>query len=58
MKKLKLVCLLSLLLPAIILAQSGIIQDGEYNYLRAQHGEKWDQQDKVVDAQLAEIKKK
>lgn len=57
MKKLKLVCFLSLLLPAIMIAQSRIIQDGEYNYLRAQHGEKWDQQDKVVDAQLAEIRK-
>jgi arylsulfatase len=38
-------------------AQSGpIIQDGEYNFLRAQFGEKWDAQDVGLDARLAGIR--
>ena len=40
------------------LADNRIVHDGEYNFLRAQHGEKWDQEDKEIDARLAEIREK
>lgn len=47
------------LLSAIsIQAQQKIIHDGEFEYLRTQHGEKWDKQDKAINKKLAEIKKK
>jgi len=35
-----------------------IVHDGEYEFLRAQHGEKWDAEDKEIDAKLAEIREK
>ena len=35
-------------------AQSPIVHDGEYNFLRAEHGEKWDQEDKLIDKKLAD----
>jgi arylsulfatase len=35
-----------------------IVHDGEYNFLKAQHGEKWAKEDKEIDAKLAEIRKK
>jgi arylsulfatase A-like enzyme len=35
-----------------------IIHDGEFDYLKAQHGEEWAKQDKDIDAKLAEIRKK
>jgi len=45
--------------PALnVVAAEEIIHDGEFNYLMAQHGEKWAKQDKVVDAKLADIRKK
>jgi arylsulfatase len=37
---------------------AGIIHDGEYNYLKAQHGEKWAAEDKEVDKILADIREK
>ncbi|MFY0661500.1 MAG: sulfatase-like hydrolase/transferase [Shimia sp.] len=49
-------------LPAILSGslataqESPIIQDGEYNFLRAQFGEQWDAQDDEVDARLEEIR--
>ena len=43
---------------SVVQAQNGIIHDGEYDFLRAQHGDKWDEQDKAIDEKLAEIKKK
>jgi len=36
---------------------AGIVQDGEYQFLRQQHGEKWDAEDKKIDEKLAEIRK-
>ena len=39
-------------------AAGKIIHDGEYNFLMAQHGEKWAKEDKEIDAKLAEIRKK
>jgi arylsulfatase len=33
-----------------------IVHDGEYNFLRAQHGERWDTEDKQIDSRLAEIR--
>lgn len=55
----------SLLAQASVLAASSllatadkpIVHDGEYNFLQAQHGEKWAAQDKEIDAKLADIKK-
>ncbi len=35
-----------------------IIHDGEYNFLKAQYGEKWAKEDQEIDAKLAEIRKK
>jgi len=37
---------------------AGIIHDGEYNFLKAQHGEKWATDDKEIDKILANIRKK
>jgi arylsulfatase len=34
----------------------GIVHDGEYRFLAAQHGEKWADQDAAIDAKLAEIR--
>jgi len=39
-------------------ADSSIIHDGEFEFLRQQYGEKWDSEDKEVDQMLAEIRKK
>ncbi|MGB1131002.1 MAG: sulfatase-like hydrolase/transferase, partial [Haloferula sp.] len=39
-------------------ASAQIIHDGEYEFLRAQHGEKWDAEDKEIDKSLAEIREK
>jgi arylsulfatase A-like enzyme len=36
----------------------GIIHDGEYNFLKAQHGEKWTAEDKEIEKMLADIRKK
>ena len=30
-------------------ANNGIVHDGEYEYLRLQHGQKWDAEDKEID---------
>lgn len=38
--------------------QSKIVYDGEYNFLKAQHGEKWAKEDKEIDAKLEEIRKR
>ena len=39
-------------------AAKEIIHDGEFNYLKTQYGDKWAKEDKVIDAKLAEIRKK
>lgn len=57
MKKLILLTLLAIALTSQE-TNSQIIHDGEYEYLRAQHGKKWDAQDKAIDKKLAKIKKK
>ena len=41
-----------------ISAQNPIAHDTEYYILEAQHGEQWEQDDKSVDAKLAEFRKK
>ncbi len=38
--------------------RKGLVHDGEYNFLRQQHGERWDAEDKEIEAKLAEIRKK
>ena len=38
-------------------AQDSIIHDGEYEFLKRQHGRKWAAEDKEIDAKLAEIRK-
>jgi len=35
-----------------------IIHDGEYYFVKAQYGDSWDQEDKEIDAKLAEIREK
>ena len=39
-------------------ANDNIIRDGEYEFLRQQHGERWDAEDKEIDALLSEIRNK
>jgi arylsulfatase len=39
-------------------AADKIVHDGEYNYLKAQHGMRWSQEDKAIDAKLSEIREK
>ena len=39
-------------------AKKGIIHDGEFNFLRLQHGQKWDAEDKEIDKKLADIREK
>lgn len=50
------------LFTATLLASStlgaDIIHDGEHQFLRRQHGEKWDAEDKEIDKKLAEIRRK
>ena len=35
----------------------GVVHDGEYRFLQAQHGEQWAKQDAAIDARLAEIRR-
>lgn len=37
---------------------SGIVHDGEYNFVKAQHVDAWAEQDKQIDTKLAEIREK
>ena len=43
------------LLPA---QSSEIIHDGEFDFLKAEHGEKWAEEDKEIDAKLADLREK
>ena len=45
-------------LMAMPLSAKEIVHDGEYNFVKAQHGEAWAKEDKEIDAKLAEIRKK
>ncbi len=54
----KLILLSFLLSPFVLMAQNGIIHDGEYNYIEAQHSIEWSQEDKAIDEKLADIRKK
>jgi len=49
-----------LMVSGVVLAkeEGQIIHDGEYYFLKAKHGKKWAIEDKEVDKQLAEIRKK
>ncbi len=62
MKILTLLCLaLACLLMnplASAMAADEIVHDGEYYFLKAQYGEKWAEEDKEIDAKLADIRKK
>ena len=58
MKSISIVPLIGLLLLAPFAIAEEIIHDGEFNYIKAQIGDKWDKEDKQVDAKLAEIRKK
>ena len=40
------------------MAAKGFVQDAEFYVLKAQHGEKWAQEDKELDKRLAELEKK
>ena len=39
-------------------AQDKIIHDAEYYILKAQHGDKWEQQDQEIQKKLADLEKK
>ncbi|MCK5648344.1 MAG: sulfatase-like hydrolase/transferase [Gammaproteobacteria bacterium] len=54
------VSLLGVSLASTVLAekQAEVLHDAEYYVLEAQHGEKWDAQDKALDEKLAALKKK
>ena len=39
-------------------ANNGIVHDGEYEFLRLQHGQKWDAEDKEIDKMLSVIREK
>lgn len=41
-----------------LMAQDPIIHDAQFNVLERQHGDKWKEQDKVIEAKLADIRKK
>ncbi|MCW8931473.1 MAG: sulfatase-like hydrolase/transferase [Gammaproteobacteria bacterium] len=55
-KRLAVACTL-LAVSSIIMAKE-IIHDGQFNILERQHGEKWKEQDKEIEAKLADIRKK
>jgi arylsulfatase len=40
------------------LAEDRIVHDGVFEFLRQQHGEKWDAEDKEIDQMLADIREK
>ncbi len=42
---------------AVMAKDNGIVHDGEYRFLAAQHAQKWAEQDAAVDTKLAEIRK-
>jgi len=48
------------LLPACAVAQpqSSIVHDAEHYVLKAQHGDRWQTEDREIDARLAELRKK
>ncbi len=55
----------ALLLLAVILVSyytsvlgENIIHDGEYEFLKKQHGDEWAKEDVLIDKKLAEIRKK
>ena len=53
-------CLYSVLVGVLIMTpafSAEIIHDGEFNFVKAQHQEAWAQQDKKIDARLADIRK-
>ncbi len=41
-----------------LMAQDPIIHDAQFNILERQHGDKWNEQDKMIEAKLADIRKK
>ncbi len=45
-------------LMSMPLSAKEIVHDGEYYFVKAQHGEAWAKEDKEIDAKLAEIRKK
>ena len=47
-----------LAIPLAVTQAEEIIHDGEYYFLKAQHGEKWAREDKEIDDRLAEIRAK
>ena len=54
---LKLLVVMMLFSTVILKAQDKIVHDGEYNFIKAQHADEWNAEDKDVQAKLAEIRK-
>jgi len=49
--------LAGLFLFAPLVSEKEIIDDGEFNVLARQHGERWKEHDKEIEAKLADIRK-
>jgi arylsulfatase len=58
MLRLFLVLVLATVLTASGWADQGIVHDTEYYVLEAQHGERWAEEDTVVDQKLAEFRQR
>jgi arylsulfatase A-like enzyme len=58
LKDISIFSLIGLFLLTPIASADEIIHDGEFNYLKKQHGEQWAKEDKEIDSKLAEIRKK
>jgi len=57
-KKIALILTTLLITGVATAAEKPIIHDGEFNYIKAQHSAEWANEDKAIDAKLAEIKKR
>ena len=45
-------------IPQAAAGEGKIVHDGEYQFLRQQHGERWDAEDKEIDKMLSDIRSK
>ena len=48
----------SLFLAPVFAQEAAIVHDGEFQFLRQQHGDRWDKEDKEIDKMLSAIRAK
>ena len=48
----------ALTLATQALAANPVVHDGEYYFLKSQHGERWAEEDKTIEAELASIRER